>query len=117
MNDNLKIIDFSHLNSIVSGDENFKKELIVIFLEQIPVFVNNMKEYLEKNKPEKLAREAHTAKSSVLIFGMANTGRLLKEMQLLAESKNTTDISPIFRQVVMELSKARTELLAFLEEV
>ena len=82
-------IDLNHLNSITNGDENFKKELIGIFLNQIPVFIHNMKDYLDNNKMEKLAREAHTAKSSALIFGMENTGKLLKEIQYWAENKMT----------------------------
>ena len=116
MNSNLKTIDFSHLNSIVSGDESFKKELIGIFLDQIPVFIHNLKKYLDNNKMEKLAREAHTAKSSVLIFGMTNSGRLLKEIQLLAENKKATEIQPALEEVEMELKQAKIELMHFLKE-
>jgi len=116
MNSNLQLIDFKHLNSIIGDDENFKKELIRIFLEQIPTFINNMNQFFIKNKLEKLAREAHTAKSSVLIFGMTNTGRLLKEIQLLAESKKTNEIEPALKQVEMDLNQARTDLHNVLKE-
>ncbi len=116
MNNNLKTIDFDHLNSITSGDDSFKKELIGIFLEQIPVFINNMKKYFENNKLENLAREAHTAKSSVLIFGMKNCGQLLKDIQLLAENKKTTEIEPVLKEVEMELKQAKTELLDVLKD-
>jgi len=111
MNNNLKIIDFNQLNNIAGGDENFKKELTGIFLLQIPVFIENMKKYFAGNKMEELAREAHTAKSSVLIFGMENAGRLLKEIQLLAENNKPTEIQPALEVVVMELNKAITELM------
>jgi HPt (histidine-containing phosphotransfer) domain-containing protein len=116
MSSNLKTIDFSHLNSITGSDEIFKKELIGIFLEQIPIFINNMNQYFDDNEMEKLAREAHTAKSSVLIFGMENAGRLLKEIQLLAENKKKTEIQPVLKQVELELSQAKTELLDILNE-
>jgi HPt (histidine-containing phosphotransfer) domain-containing protein len=115
MSSNLKTIDINHLNSIVNGDENFKKELIGIFLNQIPVFIQNMKDYLDNNKMEKLAREAHTAKSSALIFGMENTGRLLKEIQHWAENNMALEIAPALKQVETELSKAETELLDLLK--
>jgi HPt (histidine-containing phosphotransfer) domain-containing protein len=115
MNSNLKTINFKHLDSIASGDESFKKELIGIFLNQIPVFIQNMKDYLDNNKMEKLAREAHTAKSSALIFGMENTGLLLKEIQLLAESKKETEIRPALEVVEMEFKQAKTELLDVLK--
>lgn len=116
MSSSQKLIDFNHLDSIANGDESFKKELIWIFLEQIPVFIHNMKEYLENNKFEKLAREAHTAKSSALIFGMANSGRLLKEIELLAENNKLIDIQPALEVVEMELIQAKSELMNFLKE-
>jgi len=115
MSINLKPVDFNHLDGIASGDESFKKELIGIFLEQIPVFIHNMKKYLENNKLEKLAREAHTAKSSALIFGMTNSGRLLKEIELLAESHNITGILPALEEVEQELIQAKIQLENFLQ--
>lgn len=117
MNSNLKTIDFNHLNSITNGDESFKKELIGIFLNQIPVFIHNMKDYLDNNKMEKLAREAHTAKSSALIFGMENTGKLLKEIQHLAETNQADNIQNILLQVESELNQANSELHEILKEV
>jgi len=116
MNSNEKFINLNHLESIVSGDESFKKELITIFLTQIPAFINNMKKYLAQNNLENLAREAHTAKSSALIFGMENTGRLLKEIQLLAEGNKPIEIQPALEEVKMELFQAKTELENFLKE-
>jgi HPt (histidine-containing phosphotransfer) domain-containing protein len=116
MNDNLKIIDLNHLDTITGGDENFKKELADIFLLQIPVFIENMKTYYDGNKMEELAREAHTAKSSVLIFGMENAGRLLKEIQHLAENKKIKEIEPALKEVEIDLQQAKTELGEFLNK-
>jgi HPt (histidine-containing phosphotransfer) domain-containing protein len=114
MSSNLKPIDFNHLDGIVNGDENFKKELIGIFLEQIPDFIKNMRIFLEKENSEKLAREAHTAKSSAMIFGMTNTGKLLKEIQLLAENKKTEEIIPLMEQVESEFESANVQLIEYL---
>jgi HPt (histidine-containing phosphotransfer) domain-containing protein len=116
MSNNLQTIDFNNLDSIINGDENFKKELIGIFLEQIPVFINNMNQFFIENKLEKLSREAHTAKSSVLIFGMINTGLLLKEIQFLAENNKVEEIEPALKQVKMDLNHAKTELQNALKE-
>jgi len=103
MSSKLNPVDFNHLDGIVNGDENFKRELIKIFLEQIPDFIKNMKMYLDNNNLENLAREAHTAKSSVLIFGMTNTGNMLKDIQLFAENNNLTKIRTAFEAVKVEL--------------
>jgi len=115
MSSNLKPIDFNHLDAIANGDENFKKELINIFLEQIPDFVKNMKSFLENDNYEKLAREAHTAKSSALIFGMSNAGKLLKEIQFLAETKNKKDIIPALKLVEYDFETAAEQLQDYLK--
>jgi hypothetical protein len=47
---------------------------------------------------------------------MENAGRLLKEIQLLAENKKKTEIQPVLKQVELELSQAKTELLDILNE-
>ena len=116
MNDKLQSVDFTHLNTLVGGDINFRNELIGIFLEQIPDFIMNMKQFLAGNKLNNLAREAHTAKSSVLIFGMTNTGYLLKEIQHWAESKKIMEIENALTQVELDLNYAKTELTKVLKE-
>jgi HPt (histidine-containing phosphotransfer) domain-containing protein len=65
-----------------------------------------MNQYLEKQEFEHLAREAHTAKSSVLIFGMQNTGTLLKDIQKLAESGNTDAIPGMIEKVTADMNTA-----------
>lgn len=110
MENNLQLINLDNLDTVASGDEEFKKELIGIFLEQIPVFLKNLSELYYQNNLEKLGREAHTAKSSVLIFGMENTGNLLKDIELWANSKNTSEIAPALNQVEIDLNLAIIEL-------
>ena len=101
---------------MTNGDESFKKELAAIFLNQIPVFIDNMKKYHAHNNLENLAREAHTAKSSAMIFGMENTGMLLKEIQFLAENNKVPEIEPALKEVEKDLLQAKTELDEILKE-
>ena len=98
--------DLSELDRFSFGDVSFKKELISIFMNQIPVFISNMNQFLEKQELENLAREAHTTKSSVLIFGMQNTGIMLKEIQKLAESGNTDAIPGLIEKVTADMNTA-----------
>lgn len=104
------LLDLSQVDQITAGDSTFKKELIIIFLEQIPDFISNMNEFLEKANLERLAREAHTAKSSVMIFGMQETGVLLKDIELLAEEKEAAGIPKLLKQVEINLNEALIQL-------
>ena len=105
------------MEEISGGDDGFKKDLIQIFLKQIPEFVSNMQRFLSENKNDLLAKEAHTAKSSVLIFMMEESGSKLKKMQLLAEEDDTEPIPVLLSEVETALDGAQKELSEYLERL
>ena len=110
-------VNLEYLNDISGGDSNFKAELIGIFLKQIPDFIRNLHRFLIDDEIENLAKEAHTAKSSVLIFMMEKTGKNLKKIQLLEENNETDEILPIILEVQDELNSAAKELKAYVREL
>ncbi len=113
MEENTKPLNLEYLDEISAGDIQFKKDLIKIFLAQIPEFVTNLKMYYASNDLKNLAKEAHTAKSSVLIFGMDNTGASLKRLQIIAEENNTGEIQEIIQSVEKELETMSVPLTDF----
>jgi len=117
MDINLQSTNLDYVEEISGGDKDFKKELIQIFMKQIPEFLENMNKFLtEMNYPE-LAKEAHTAKSSVLIFRMEETGTMLKEIQLKAEKNQVDSIPDMIEKVKNNLENALKELTDVLEEL
>ncbi len=117
MTNNFQQINIEQLDSVSFGDNDFKKELIEIFLEQIPEFISNMKKFYAEDDLKNLAKEAHTAKSSVLIFDMTNTGKSLKEIQLLSENNTTSSLSSLIESVELELNDAANQLQVILSEL
>ncbi len=103
-------LNFGQIDEIAGGDATFKKELIELFMKQIPNFIANMNHFQQNKDMNKLAREAHTAKSSALIFGMKDTGELLKQIQALSENKETLPIDSLIKQVEANLYNAEKEL-------
>lgn len=96
-----KEINLSYLESIADGDREIIKELIVIFLEQIPEFTEGMQSAFEKEDWRVLAGLAHKAKSSVLSMGMNDLGNIdLKNLELMAKT---------FRIEFLEQSQGKTE--------
>lgn len=110
MNNRYKTVNLTYLEEISGGDIYFQKELIEIFMNQIPVFLSNMKDFFRKKNYTKLAKEAHTAKSSVLIFMMEPVGRDLKRIQHLAENKEPEKIPILLNKVEITLNAAVSEL-------
>jgi HPt (histidine-containing phosphotransfer) domain-containing protein len=117
MNKDNQLLDYTQIDQISGGDINFKKELIEIFIGQISEFISNMNQFFSKNEWELLAREAHTAKSSALIFGMTETGSLLKQIQTLAENNELTQLESLVKKVITDLNAATILLNETLENI
>jgi len=117
MSNRFEYVNLNYLEEISGGDTGFQKELIEIFLKQVPDFVSNMNRFLTNKEISDLAKEAHTAKSSVLIFMMDETGKTLKQIQNLAESNKTDEIPPLLTEVAHSLEGATKELSGYLTEL
>ncbi|MBK3519003.1 Hpt domain-containing protein [Carboxylicivirga marina] len=79
-------IDLGYLESITDGSYDLIKELISIFIEQIPEFKEDFEEGLTSQDWGKIAAVAHKAKSSVMSMGMEELGNKdLKNLELLAK--------------------------------
>lgn len=110
-------MNLQYLEEVSAGDPNFKKELIEIFLRQVPAFVSNMKKFYAESDWPNLAKEAHTAKSSALIFGMEETGRALKNIQLFAEESKTDEIPVLIDKSIVDLEEACVLLVEMAQDL
>lgn len=108
-------LDLGYLEEVAGGDIDFKKELVKIFLQQVPVFIENMKKFQDEHDLENLAKEAHTAKSSVLIFGMEEAGANLKKIQILAEKNQTGQIPELLAKSIRDMEEVIIPLQDFME--
>ena len=104
-------MQLDYLDEISGGDTKFKRDLIDIFLKQMPEFITNMKKFMNENDLNNLAKEAHTAKSSVLIFGMKETGVTLKKIQNLAEDGSTKEIDWLINKVQLDFDSINNSLI------
>lgn len=67
---------------MAGGDPEIMQELKEIFVAQVPEFIENLNKYLREGQYIELGKEAHKAKSSVMIMGMEKLGKDLKTLQL-----------------------------------
>ena len=105
-----KLFDLKYLDEISNNDTEFRLEIIDIFIAQIPEFVSNMKIYLKNGELERLSKEAHTAKSSVMVFGMEPTSEILKWIQLNAERNLTEQLGEMIQKTENDLNTVLKEL-------
>lgn len=107
-----KITDLNYLQEIAQGDDVFIREIIHTFIRQVPEFAENMRTHLHEKEYNLLAKEAHTAKSSVIIFGLHDLGKRLKELQLMAlTGKDSDSYSEYISEFETVCQKAIKELI------
>ena len=105
-----------YLRNITGGDPDSIREIIILFIEQVPEFIGNLKKHLdEKNYPE-LGKEAHKAKSSVMILGMDDLGHDLKALQMatinkVGEEKYGEHVARFENQCLIAIVELKQELL------
>ncbi len=103
--------NLNYLQTITEGDTASMRELIALFIEQVPEFIGNLKKHLAEEQFIELGKEAHKAKSSVMIMGMEDLGHDLKTLQL-------DTISGTKKETYAEyVSRFETECLAAVEEL
>lgn len=107
-----KIINLTYLESISDGDSDIIKELITIFIEQMPEFFKGFAESYDKSEWLKIAALAHKAKSSVLSMGIDELGNIdLKNLELICkqmvlnELENRADINAIELSEIEKIKK------------
>jgi len=98
------------INKLTIGDPKFKKELIEIFLGQIPEFISTMTRCLDQKNFKELSKTAHTAKSSAMVFGMNVTGEKLKKIQLDTEKGEIRGLKELIESVAAEFEEAKKNL-------
>lgn len=105
-----RYIKTAQVEELSGGDKDFLIELVDIFLEQIDVFVSKMSDFLESKNWIELGKEAHTAKSSAMTFGMDETGVLLKNIQLQCEDNKLDEVPAMVIKAIEQLNGAVPEL-------
>jgi len=103
--------DLSYLKEITGGESSIVIEMVEMFISQVDEFKENLTKYLADKNWVDLGKEAHKAKSSVLIVGMEDLGNNLKKLQLLTEEDKEIETYPDYVKMFMEQCDAAVEEL------
>lgn len=111
------MVSFDYLEEVAGSDRQFVAEMATAFLHQVPEFCTQFSHYLESCQYAKLAKEAHTAKSTVLLFELKELEELLKQLQHLAEKEENVERYPsLVGQIILLLNQAADEVRVWLHE-
>ncbi len=112
------VTDLGYLKEITGGEPEVMKELIGLFLSQIPEFKKELQLYLKNQDWVNLGKAAHHAKSSVMTFGLRDLGLTLKQLQLKTQQLGgSANYQPDVDEFVRVITIAEAELRQELEKL
>ncbi len=90
------MIDLSYLKTTTGNDQNVIKELISLFVKQLPEFNREIVNSFAAKDWKALREAAHKAKNSFEIMGVKKQAEELKQIELLAlENKDSNEFSSL----------------------
>ncbi|RYD59494.1 MAG: hypothetical protein EOP56_01115 [Sphingobacteriales bacterium] len=112
-------IDFSFLDGLSVTDDNFKREVINIFLANAPGSVEKLDEIVrEEGEWEEIYKQAHYLKSSFSVIKISHINDLLQKIEQLAKKEvkrkeieiSTKELVAIFEKALPLLIHERDSL-------
>ena len=107
-------VDLSYLRDVSSGSNEFMVEMIELFLEQTPVYFEQLDQFIKDGNWPKVADIAHKIKPTLAFMGVDSAKVSMAEIELKARNlQDMHEISPAF-----DLLKALSaELFSKLQEI
>lgn len=97
----------------VGGDISMLREIIEIYLQECPGWMNAIREGVLQNDSTRVHRAAHTLKGAISTFGPTEARDLAFKLETMGKDKNLFGAD----QVLMQLEKAISDLRPALEAV
>ncbi len=94
---------------MANNDNNFIKEMVDIFREQVAEYSAEFPELITKKEYSSLSKLAHKAKSSAAVMGMAYETDLLAQLE--QNAKNSVDIDSYQKTVDIFIENAALALI------
>lgn len=108
--------DLSYLNQIFQGNREMINNIISLFIQQVPDYINEMEECVRKNEPLSLHPLAHKAKSSISMLGIKDMETdILQIEQDSKHLRNLDKLPALVANVKQNYSMVFIQLKEYLE--
>ncbi|WP_207427277.1 Hpt domain-containing protein [Pedobacter sp. SYSU D00535] len=113
-------IDLSYLSEIAGGSAEFMIEMIDIFIEQTPLYMEQMEEAVKASDWKGVGDVAHKIKPTLAFMGLESAKEQMAEIERKARTQDGVeaiegqfyDIKQKCNNLYQDLDKAREELKA-----
>lgn len=90
---NDQLFDLSYLNQIFQGNKDMINNIIRLFLDQVPEYISEMVDCVERKDLLSLHPLAHKAKSSIAMLGLKNMETNI--LQIEQDSKHNRNVEAL----------------------
>lgn len=91
-----KHINLGYLNEISEGSDDLKRDLISMFIQQVPVFSDQLDSLYQNGDYYSLGKLAHKIKSSVAMMGINDLSTDMKILENIAVEGKDQEKYPLF---------------------
>lgn len=110
-------IDETVIEMLASMDEDneFLKEMIVLYLKETPPIVENIKKGLDSSDKELFTRASHTLKSSSANIGAMRLSEMSKELEMMGKNSSFENARELIALTKQEFQQAKLALLKYID--
>jgi two-component system, sensor histidine kinase and response regulator len=100
----------------VEGDRALLKELVLLFLEDTPKLMRDLRDAIAQGDSQRMVRGAHTLKGAIANFAAADAAELARSLETAVRQGNATSANELFLRLEAELSALFPELSEMITE-
>lgn len=94
----MKNCDLTVLYERSAGDQNFIREILQTYIQEMPMYIAEMELFLDKMDWNEISKQAHKMKSPIALMGAAELKELYAKIEIEALSNsNKTDLVSLIR--------------------
>jgi signal transduction histidine kinase/CheY-like chemotaxis protein/Tfp pilus assembly protein PilF/HPt (histidine-containing phosphotransfer) domain-containing protein len=102
-----KLVDLLMIRERASGDVEYIKDMIKMFIDLMPEYFDELKGYYDTKNWEELGKQAHKMKTPVAYFGVEELRELLSNIELQVMDGNINDVAT--QQIVTRINELITD--------
>jgi CheY-like chemotaxis protein/anti-sigma regulatory factor (Ser/Thr protein kinase) len=110
-------VDLTTLQKLTDGDTEFLRELVELFLADVPVRFANLKTAIAKGRETEIKSEAHGLKGSCGNLSAKGLQKQMAELERLAGSHDLTSAPALLQAAEAELARVQQYFARVLEEL
>lgn len=106
-------LDLSYLDELSDGDEDFKREMVKVFLKEVPDQIDVLLDAVKNQDFKKIAETIHALRTKIRTFGILSIDELSENLEYTAKTKSFDSWTKFESEVgylTSELKKSATEL-------